>query len=349
MPSGAVETFTGSNNAAPNATNWTLAESQGTGGGMSIQGNQLRIRTGTTSGNRSSVRLLTASRTDGEYLFDWVVPTQFSEFSAFWARSPTAGDTASGIYVSLVVGDMTVGYAETTNPYNGFDLTTYTHGFTAGQIVRTRVAVFTVSGHTTVKARSWLASGTENTSAWQINITDTHTTGSGYAVWTTSSGSTGSKDFFIDNVDAWDTETPSQATLFAAGGITPVGVAVKTAQKSFAGSITPAGALAKMRVVVRNFAGSITPTGVLVKIMPKAFGGGITPVGSMTKRVPKVFAGSVTPTATLLRQARRKFSGSITPVGAFTQMNLGRVFGRPGVVVMNFLQSATVTIRHRRG
>lgn len=350
MPNGAVpETFTGSNGAALNATNWAIALNQGSGGGATIQGNQCRITTGSTAFNRTSIRLLTSAILNSEIVFDWVVPVSGDNFPAVWARSPTAVDTASGYYISLGSADTVLGYSQTTATYTNVDTVTYTHGFTAGQIVRTRFAVFGGTGTKTLKARTWLASGSEPTSTWQINTTDTHTVNTaGYWGFTTSSGSAGSKNFFIDNVDLHDTETPSQATLAAGGSITPTGALVKVVIKPFAGSITPTGALTKIKIVAKTFSGSITPTGALAKVAMKSLAGSITPTGALAKQARKTFTGAITPAAVLIRQARRKFSGGIAPTSALTESNVGHIFGRPGVIAMRMLQHATVVIRQRR-
>jgi hypothetical protein len=350
MPNGGVpDTFTGSNGAAWNATNWAIALNQGSGGSVTIQGNQGRITTGTVAFNRTSVRLLTAARLDQEVVFDWVVPVALSEFPYLYLRSPSAVDTASGYYFSLGANDMTCGYGETTNTYNGVDIVTYTHGFVAGQVVRTRVAVFGGTGTKTLKARTWLASGTEDTSTWQISATDTHTVNTaGFVGITTSSGSTGSKNFFIDNFDAFDVETPSQKTISVGGSITATGTLTKKVPKLFTGSITPTGALTKMRVVVRLFTGSITATGTFIKVPRKAFAGSITTTGLLVKVPHKAFSGSITAAGTLKRRTNKIFSGTITAVGSLTLTSLGRVFGAPGIVVVTIRKAGELRARFRR-
>lgn len=350
MPTGAVDTFTGSNGAAFNATNWAIALNQGTGGGATIQGNQGRIATGATSGNRTSVRLLTAARLNQEVVLDWVVPALNTMFPAVWLRTPTLVDTASGYYFTLAAGDMTVGYGATTTPYNGVDLVTFTHGFVAGQIVRTRIAVFTTTGSTkTLKARTWLASGSEDTSTWQISTTDTHVVDTaGFVGVTVSSGSAASKNFFIDNFDAYDTETPSQKTLLATGSITATGSLIKLMPKRFTGSITPAGALLVRRVVTRTFAGAVTAAGVLKKVPLKAFGGSITPTGAFIKVPRKMLGGTIAPSGTLIRLPRKIFAGVITPTGNVLITYIGRVFGVPGIAVVKILKAGELRARFRR-
>lgn len=348
-PTGAVDTFTGSNGAAWNSTNWATALNQGSGGGVTIQGNQGRVATGTTSGNRTSVRFLAAARLDTEVLFDWVVPAAFDQFPAIWFRTPSAVDTAYGFYFTLTAGDMSVGYALQSSPYNGIDIATFTHGFTAGQVVRTRIAVFGGTGTKTLKARTWLASGSENTSTWQINTTSNQAINTANFIGlTTSSGGSGSRNFFIDNFSAYDTETPSQKTISVSGSSTPVGTLIKSMPKLFSGSSTPSGPFTKTRTVVRNFAGSSTSTGAFIKTPVKMLAGSSTAVGTYLKQARKVLAGSSTPVGTYLKFARKRFSGTVTPVGSLVINALGRVFGVPGIVVMKIRKSGELRTRFRR-
>jgi hypothetical protein len=348
MPTGTVDTFTGTNGAAWNSTNWTQSFNSGSGSTLQIQSNTGALIMAATAFNRTSAALKAASRSGQEIVFDWIVPVASSMFPQAWVRANSAIDGGSGYYFAFNASDQTVGYSTTTNTYNGIDLVTYTHGFTAGQAVTSRIAVFTVGASTTLKMRTWLTANSEPTSSWQINTTDTHVPGNGIIGVTASSGSSGAKTLTIDNFDAHDTETPSQATLTAAGSIAPSGTLTKVVIKKFAGSTTPSGAAVARRVVVRAFSGAIAPAGALVKAVPKVFAGSVTPGGSLTKVPRKVFSGAIAPTATLLRQARKRFSGSIAPVGVLVQANIGRVFGRPGVIAMQLLQRATVTIRQRR-
>jgi hypothetical protein len=350
MPNGATtETFSGANGAAWNATNWTTALNQGSGGGLTQQSGQGRIATGTASGNRTSVRLNIAARLDQEVVFDWVVPTAGSQFPFCWVRANSGVDTGSGYYVTLEAGNMELGYAETTNPYSRTALVTLTHGFTAGQVIRTRFAVFGGTGTKTLKARSWVVGTQENTGVWQISTTDNHVVNTaGVIGFTTASASSGSKFFFIDNVDVFDAETPSQKTITVGGSIGMSGSLIKTVPKTFVGSITMTGALNVRRVVVRTFTGSITMTGTLRKVPAKLLTGSITPVGTFLKVPRKLLTGSITPIGTYLKYARKRFSGSITPTGTLQINLLGRVFGVPGIVVVTVRKAAEVRARFRR-
>ncbi len=349
MPTGAAETFTGSNGATPNATNIVVALNQGTGGAITIQSNGLRMRTGTAQFNRLSIRLGSVSVSNCEVEFTWTVAATSVLFAHAIIRSNNTIDAGHGYLFSLEPNDMTCTRHNPTTTYAGPDLSTITHGFTAGQVVRTRIAIFADR----IRARTWLAANPEPTSTWQMDYTDTSGAGgfttAGSIGFTASAATAGSKDFFMDDIDVHDTITPTQATLAAGGSITPAGACVKRTNKAFAGSTTPTGALTKMRVVVRAFVGSITPAGALLKAFPRVFTGSTTPAGAFAKRANKKFAGTTTPAATIIKRPNRRFAGSITPTGVGVVDFLGRVFGRPGTVVMTLIQRAEVRVRYRKG
>lgn len=346
MPSGAMETFTGSNGSSPSATNITTALNEGSGGTVTIQGNQLDLKTGTTQFNRTSVRITGLSVANFEVEFTWTVLALSYAFAACYLRSNSAIDGGQAYMFSLEPNDMTVTRHNPTNTYAGPDLVTNTHGFTAGQVVRTRIALF----GNVIRVRTWLASNSEPTSVWQINYTDTGGfTTAGSVGFTVSSASAGSKDFLIDNVDIHDTITPTQATLNATGAITPAGALIKRANRSFTGAMTPAGALTKSRAVVRAMLGAITPAGALAKRPNKIMAGTVAPVGILVKRPSKLLAGVITPAALLKRAYVKRFTGAVTPAGVTDVLNVGRIFGRPGIVVMSLIKRAEIRIRHRKG
>jgi hypothetical protein len=343
MPSGATETFTGTNGVSVAGTNFSVSKADN-GGTSTIQSNACRLRTGTTAGNRSSIKLNGGTVADIEFDFVWTVPAASPGlYAGAWVRTGTFVDTQNGYYFTLEPTDMFFGKSNAS--YVRTDLQQYTHGFTAGQVVHSRIAVF----GNTQKARTWLESNSEPTGVWQISATDTAQPSAGYTGITIVSGTSGAKDLVVDTFSAWDTVTPSQATLLATGGITPSGGLQKTVLKTFVGAITPTGALTKLRAVVRVFTGSITPAGVLKKSVPKVFAGLITPTGAMRKSVLKRMAGTIVPAAALRRSVLKRFSGTVTPAGVVNVPFLGRVFGRPGIAVMRLVESGTVRIRHRRG
>lgn len=343
MPSGAKETFTGANGATPSTTNITLAFNIGTGGGISIQSNQLRIRTGTLINDRTSIRLTGVSVANCEVEFDWTVLSFSLGYALFMIRANTAIDSGTGYFISLKPTDMEL---SKSTSYNGTDVVTYTHGFPVGSALTTRVAMF----GSRIRVRTWLTSGSEPTSVWQIDWTDPGTALSAGAIgWTLASASSGSKDAFFDNFDVHDTITPGQATLNATGSITPAGALINRPSKKFAASITPTGALGRTRVVLKALAGSITPTGAFNKALVRSFAGSLTPTGVLRRSGLKRFTASVTSTATLRRTPAKRMTGSVTPVGAGVVMFIGRIFGRPGLIVMRLVQRAEVRIRHRKG
>lgn len=339
------ETFTGTNGATPNTANSVIALNENSGS-YQIQGNQGRIRTGATQFNRTSMRLVLAGqpRADAEVLFDWVIPTPGTMFSSAYMRhSTTAIDGVSMYYFTLERDQMTVGRSAA---YSGTDITTKTYsGRTAGQIMRTRIAIFGNS----VKARTWLASGTEDTGTWDIAFTDNSVSAAGYFGFTNSSASAGAKDFFLDNINAFDTETPSQKAIAVGGTLTPGGSLIKQVPKFFAGSITPAGTALLRRLVVRMFNGSITPAGAFAKRPSKVLAGEVAASGTFSKVPRKVLTGSITPTAALFRRVSKRLGGAITTIGNLTAVNAGRAFGVPGIVVMTIKKAGAVRARIRKG
>ena len=343
LPSGAaVETFTGSDGSAPNATNWTVARNEGTGGSVTIQGNRCRLRCGNADGNRISLRVTGITNlADAEMVFDWDVTPNM--YPTAILRSDSQISTVNGYTFSLRQNDMVVSRRVTPTPV---DLVTNTHGFVFGDQVRSRIAIFGQR----IRARTWLRSQPEPTNTWQIDYTDTGgiTTGGYVGVTMQSSNSAaGSVDFFIDNLSLSDTITPTQATLLASGSISLAGTETSTTKKLLVGAMTPGGVLVKSRAVLKILAGAITPAGALVKVMPKLLAGVISPTGAKTATATKKLTGSVTPTAFIRRGPMRKFGGTIAPAGSGTPTFIGRLFGRPGLAVMTLIHRAEVAIRHR--
>jgi cytoskeletal protein CcmA (bactofilin family) len=346
MPTGQAETFTGSNGATPNSTNIsTPTKLAGSGGGLSIQGNQLRMRSGTTSGNRISWRINTATTlADAEVVFDWVVPADNALFPAMYARTGGLVDGDGGFYIALGRDAVVVG--KWVPDYSGVDMATQSYAFAVGNIVRTRIAIFGAR----IRSRSWLASNSEPTSTWDIDVTATGTYPTiGYWGFTHSSGSSGSKDWFLDNIDLLDSITPSQATLSVGGTITATGAFKKNVTKSFAGSITASGVFNKLKVVPKIFTGSITATGAFKKNVTKSFTASITPSGAFKKNVVKRLAGTITAAGAFRKNIRKTFSGTVTATGATEITFIGRVFGYPGILVMKIRKVGDLRVRFRRG
>jgi len=304
----------------------------------------MRLRTGTAINNRISVRLTGVSVADGELVFTHTLVN--TSYPYVILRGGSNLDSGNGYLFTLEAADMTLTRHVS---YAGPDLVTITHGFTLGQTVKTRVSIF----GQVIRARTWLATDSEPTSAWQITYTDPTGSGgisaAGMMGWTTAAASAGAKDWFIDDVDAKDTLTPTQATLLATASITPSAALVKTMPKIFAAGVSPAGALATMRVVVRLFTAGVSPAGALVKALPRTFASSISPSAVMVKQDLKAFASLIIPVAALNKSPAKKFTGEVSPSGSAVALFVGRIFGRPGIVVMSLITRSEVRIRHRKG
>lgn len=345
MPVSGVDTFTGSNGTTLVNTNWVMPTNQGSGGSWTIQGNQGRLRTGTTQFNRSSVRVNRASTADAEAVFEWVVPASGTMFPAFYARAGTSVDGDGGYYFLFNHGSGQIEMGKWVPNYTGVPLSAISYTFTPGVLMKMRIAIF----GSRIRMRLWPQANPEVTSTWDMDFTDSGTQPTtGNWGFTNSSASAGSKDFFVDNFDLQDTITPTQATITVGGSITPTGALQKKTIKTFVGSITPTGAFTKMKVITRLFTGSTTPTGVLRKVAIKTFTGSITPTATMRKVISKNFAGSITPAGSIRKMIAKKFTGSITPTGEMLRQQFGRIFGRPGIIVVTHRIVGEIRSRIRR-
>lgn len=337
-PAGVTETFSGTEGSAWDPVNWVQTLNEGSGGGLTVQSGQGQMLTGIIAGNRIAARVNFTARADAEAVFSWVVPTVGNP--RFWFRAASNIDGSTGYYIFLKPNSMDFGVSTATNPTV---LVTYTHGFAGGTLVRTRVAMF----GNRFRARTWLASGTEPTLTWQMDTTNSAITAAGAWGFNDFGSSNGSKNLLIDDFDIFDTLSPRALT--ALGSIAPAGALRRGVGKKFSGSVTPVGTSTVIRVILKNFSGSITATGTLFKGIGRRFSGSITPAGTMNKGVGKRFSGSITPAAFFKKKIKRTFGGSITPTGTLVAMNVGRIFGKPGLAVMKILKRAEVSIRHRKG
>jgi hypothetical protein len=342
MPSGAQETFTGANGAAWSATNWVLALNEGSGGGLSIQTNQGRMRTGTANTNRISARLNGVSRADVEVVFTMTLPSAGSQYPKVYLRANTAIDTGTGYYLDLDTPTINIGKSVA---YASTNIASHTHGFAAGAVIRVRFALF----GSRLRVKVWSAAGAEP-SGWQMDTTDTAIASAGSVGWTTAAGTSGSKDFFLDDVNALDTLTVSgPPSLTVTGAVTPAGVVLKTPSKRWTGAVASSGTPVLQRVVYRVFSGAVTSTGALRKGFVRTFSGTIAPTGFWRKVAVKRLGGVLTPSGVSRRVLTRRFTGTIAPVGVLIATDVGRIFGRPGILVMNVVREGTLRIRYRKG
>jgi hypothetical protein len=345
MPVSGVDTFTGTNGTSLVNTNWVMPTNQGSGGSWQIQGNQGRLRTGTTAFNRSSVRVNRASTADAEAVFEWVVPAAGTMFPAFYARAGTAVDGDGGYYFLFNHGSGQINMGKWVPNYNSVPLSDISYTFTPGVLMKMRIAIF----GSRIRMRLWPQANPEVTSTWDMDFTDSGTQPTtGNWGFTNASASAGSKDFFVDNFDLQDTVTPTQATITVGGSMTPTGALRKTVIKTFTASMTPTGVMTKMKVITRLFTGSTTPTGALRKMTIKTFTGSTTPSGALRKMTMKNFAGSITPAGSVRKMIAKRFVGSVTPTGTMLRQQFGRIFGRPGIIVTTFRVVGEVRARIRR-
>lgn len=347
MPSGSVDTFSGTTGTTAVGTNWTMPTNQGSGGSWTYQSGQGRLRTGSTAFNRSSVAVNRASLADGEMVLEFVVPAHNTMFPAVYARAGTNADGDGGYYFLINNGnDGLIRMGKWVPNYTGVPLSSISYTFTPGVLMKMRVAVF----GSRIRMRMWVAANPEATGTWDMDFTDSGTMPStGKWAITSSSASAGSKDFFVDNFDLLDTVTPSQQSITVGGSITATGAFIKRVPKIFAGSITATGAFAKVKVVTRVFTGSITATGALARSATKRMTGSITATGVLKRNATKRFTGSVTAAGVLKRNAAKVFTGSVAPAGAVFIQFVGRVFGYPGILVMKVIKPGDLRIRFRRG
>ena len=343
MPSGGVDTFTGSNGASFNSTNWVTSLANGTGA-ATIQNNAGRIRTGTVAGQRISVRVNTAARRDAEFLFDWTIPSNVSAYPRVLMRClDMALDTKSAYYFSLETNRMEAGIYNASYVGTAISTKVYT-GRTPGQVIRTRIAIF----GTEAKARSWLASSTEPTT-WDIELTSLSNTSNGYFGITQATNDGGAIDLVIDNANLFDEIVSSQKKTNHASSITPYASFTKRLSRGFSASIAPTGTTSVRRVVVRKFTGSVVATTIFNDQAGKALYGSVLAAGAYRHRVGKWLRSTLAPMGTLRRIPVRRGAGSVTPVGRLEVYSVGRVFGRPGIVVMRVYKAGDVRGRVRRG
>ena len=81
--------------------------------------------------------------------------------------------------------------------------------------------------------------------------------------------------------------------------------------KPVAGTIAPAGTLARVMQAARTLTGAVTPAGTLARSTAKRFTGSVSPAGSLARSVAQRLAGVVAPIGALGRSIARFFGGLI--------------------------------------
>jgi hypothetical protein len=156
------------------------------------------------------------------------------------------------------------------------------------------------------------------------------------------------EDSSSDGMWYWVALEISDNSIVASGGITPLGVTVKTPTRGWSGSVASAGVFNKIKVVVKVVSGGITPLGVFAKVTQKKINANITPIGLKLLRVSRSMAGTIGPSGYMRRASPRTFTATITPAGVTMVTFLGRLFGRPGRATVTAVRAAEAFIRIRR-
>lgn len=107
-----------------------------------------------------------------------------------------------------------------------------------------------------------------------------------------------------------------------AGSATGTGALAKQANKSLVGSVTPAGVLTTVKVVLRAFAGAIAPAGALAKLVGKPLAGTSAPAGALAKQDQKSLSGVVAPNGSIAKLALKALAGAVAPAGALTTVRV---------------------------
>lgn len=131
-------------------------------------------------------------------------------------------------------------------------------------------------------------------------------------------------ELLVGNQHLWQ-PTPSGPQSYSqsfAGSITPTGALANLVTKpGFAGTVGPTGALAKQ--ANKALAGTLTSSGSVVRATLKALAGTATSAGALAKAVTKPgLAGSSTPTGALAKLVSKALSGTLTSSGALSTIKV---------------------------
>jgi hypothetical protein len=113
--------------------------------------------------------------------------------------------------------------------------------------------------------------------------------------------------------------TPSGDLSFLArvlleGVVAPAGALAKKASTTYEGAIAPGGVLDTAFIAVRSFAGTITPSGAVIrKAVAKRLTGTIAPAGALTSRLFKALAGVIVPVGALSKKVSKFFDAELGP------------------------------------
>ncbi len=133
------------------------------------------------------------------------------------------------------------------------------------------------------------------------------------------------------------------------GAISPSANLIRQPRKFFAGAISPSGAVANIKTILKSLAGAISPSGSLINQTRKTFTAAISPAGALLKQGQKKFTGAISPTGALtnIKAILRSFSGSISPSGALirqTQKLLSGSTSPAGALIKSIAKRFTAAI-----
>lgn len=333
-----TDDFTGTNGAAWSSTYWTTAKR--TGASASTIDTNRGKQVLSTSGNYTDYetqRHVNGNIVDGmlEGTINW--PTDNEQFNQIWFRGESALQN-NGYFLSIEPS------------YNNVRFYKRVGGTQTALGTNTAVTLNASTTYnwkvewtgTTLRCKVW--TGAEP-GTWLVSITDSSFTAAGHSGIGTDGGLAAiAYTVFWDNV----TLTTPTPTLTATGSITATGALSRRPNKIFTGSSTAAGVFTKLKVVQKILTGSITGAGVFLKRANKTFTGSSTPTGFVRKSLSRWFTGSITATGAYRNAFVRYFTGSITAAGSLATANLGRIFGRPGVITATVRKAGEVILRIRR-
>lgn len=132
-----------------------------------------------------------------------------------------------------------------------------------------------------------------------------------------------------------------------AGTVTPAGSLAKQTEKALIGSSTPTGDLSTAALLGALLVGSVTAAGSLSRTTLKALAGSSTAAGSVSKETQRTLAGSVTPAGALTKTTMKQLAGVVTATGdvaiAFLLLVEGSVTAT-GAVVGSYLAGGASSV-----
>lgn len=275
-----------------------------------------------------------------------------------------------------ITGAPTSGYVAQGLAWNG------ANSSTTSLVVPTRTAP--TGGALQLAFPSWASSGVGTISGpvdWDTPHAVTNTDKNALIAWrTVPAGNTGATTFTVSGAGTMYNHAVG-SMLISSGQVTtfsrsmaPSKSLVRSVVKSFAGSVTAAGAVVAQRVVVRLFTRTIGGSGLaddnftdafgdsfavaggtpatfgadLIRVPKKIFNGSIPIYGGYVNVTQKLLVAAIALTGTSRRTLIRTFVAALAPAAAIVATNVGRLFGSPGIVDITVRRAGEVRARIRR-